>query len=85
MESDENESIGEAIRSLVVSTYSSYHGEDEISTAKEPTEGSTDREQGMVSVPNGPSPEWQFTEGTSDLPTTSRSEGGSGLDGSWYL
>jgi len=35
MDSDEDESIREAIRWLVVSTSSSYHGDDKISTVKE--------------------------------------------------
>jgi len=42
MDSDEEEPIGEAIRWLVVSTSSSYHGDDEISTLKELSEDFTD-------------------------------------------
>jgi len=42
MDFDEEEPIGEAIRWLVVSTSPSYHGDDEISTVRELSEGSTD-------------------------------------------
>ena len=42
MESGDEEPTGEASRWLVISTSSSYHGDENISTVGELSEGSTD-------------------------------------------